>query len=111
MYPVNQKIAFLTYKIVMKTIKKAVLKNQIEKYMPINPSYIKSFKKTLLDAGTVRTLKVNSVLINIGTSMLNCLGIPPRNDPALELNDFRTDFIRFEIPIEENLNDVDLSQL
>ena len=79
--------------------------------MPSNPSYIKSFKKTLLDAGTVRTLKVNSVLSKLGTSMLTSLGVPPRSDPALELNDFRTDAIGFEIPIEENLNDVDLSQL
>ena len=37
MYPENQKIAFLTYKIVMETIKRALLKNQIDKYIPINP--------------------------------------------------------------------------
>ena len=111
MYPVNQKIAFLTFKIVMETIKRAVLKNQIDKYMPINPSYIKSFKKTLLDAGTVRSLKINSVLSKLGTSMLTSLGVPPRSDPALELNDFRTDAIRFELPIGGNLNDVNLSQL
>ena len=110
MYPVNQKIAFLTYKIVMKTIKKAVLKNQIEKYMPINPSYIKSFKKTLLDSGTVGSLKINSVLSKLETAC-STPWVFPRNDPALELNDFRTDAIGFEIPIEENLNDVDLSQL
>lgn len=44
MYPVNQKIAFLTYKIVVETIKRAVLKSQVEKYMPVETSRIKEVK-------------------------------------------------------------------
>ena len=78
MYPVNQKIAFLTFKIVMETIKRAVLKNQIDKYMPINPSYIKSFKKTLLDSGTVGSLKINSVLSKLETACSTPWVFPPK---------------------------------
>ena len=44
MYPVNKKIAFLTYKIVVETIKRAVLKSQVEKYMPVETSRIKEVK-------------------------------------------------------------------
>lgn len=78
--------------------------------MPINPSYIKSFKKTLIDAGTVRTLKVNSVLSKLGTSMLTSLGVQPqRSDSKLKEYNFNGDKISFEIPLGSNLSNVDLS--
>lgn len=35
MYPVNEKIAFITFKIVEETIKRAVVKAEIEEYMPV----------------------------------------------------------------------------
>lgn len=41
MYPVNEKIAFLTFKIVVETIKRAVLKSQVEKYLPVDSARIK----------------------------------------------------------------------
>ena len=43
----NKKIAFLTFKIVEETIKRVCLKVEIEKLMPVQPSTIKTIKKSL----------------------------------------------------------------
>ena len=101
MYPVNQKIAFLTYKIVMETIKRAVLKNQVEKYLPVNPSYVKTFKRSLLDAGAVRTHKISNVLSKLGNNILKDFNIP-RSDSRIGTasNGFeKPDAVMFEIPL------------
>ena len=49
MYPVNQKIAFLTFKIVVETIKRAVLKSQVEKYLPVDSARIKEAKMAITE--------------------------------------------------------------
>ena len=47
MAPSNRKIAFLTFKIVEETIKRACLKVQIESLMPVDADSLRKVKKTL----------------------------------------------------------------
>jgi len=54
MYPVNQKIAFLTFKIVVETIKRAVLKSQVERYLPVDSAKVKQARKMLVENGNAR---------------------------------------------------------
>ena len=54
MYPVNNKIAFLTFRIVVETIKRAVLKSQIEKFMPVETRKIKEARLLLVETGNAR---------------------------------------------------------
>ena len=50
--PVNKKIAFLTFKIVEETIKRACLKVQIEKLMPVAQITLRSLKKAMAGTNT-----------------------------------------------------------
>ena len=70
MYPVNQKIAYLTFKIVVETIKRAVIKLQIDDYMPVKTATLKELKQEIIDSGTVRSTKVNNIMSKLGSQML-----------------------------------------
>lgn len=50
MNPENRKIAFLTFKIVEETIKRACLKEQIENLMPIDSDSLRRIKRALNDS-------------------------------------------------------------
>ena len=57
MTPVNKKIAFLTFKIVEETVKRACLKVQVEKLMPVQPDTLRSLKKSMNESAAGQLTK------------------------------------------------------
>ena len=66
MKPQNQKIAFLTFKIVEETIKRASLKVQLKKLMPVQEDTLKTLKKYLLDSKSFKAVKKGSLVVKKG---------------------------------------------
>ena len=59
--PVNKKVAFLTFKIVEETVKRACLKHQVERLMPINPITPITIKNLLKDTSGFVDGEVTSI--------------------------------------------------
>ena len=52
----------MTFKIVEETIKQAVLKSDIDRYLPVPSAKLKEIRKQLVDTGNAKALKTVSML-------------------------------------------------
>ena len=85
MTPVNKKVAFLTFKIVEETVKRACLKGQIEKFMPMQSETLRNIKRTINESQTTKEVSMTRT----GQQYLN-VGITPTKERSPETINRRT---------------------